>query len=129
VAVPGAALADELCLFHATSLRDAWTPHPMNPVVSDVRRARPAGRVIARDGMLIRPSQDSSRRYGYATVFNRITTLNDTEYAEEPIGRLEPGWMRGNRATHTFNADGRYEVVDAQRRSVRLLPGSAGRAF
>lgn len=123
VAVPGGPIADELFVYHAPSLADEWTPHPMNPVVSDVRRARPAGRVMRHDGMLIRPSQDASRRYGFATVFNRITSLSPTEYAEEPVGRLDPGWRRGNLATHTFNSDGTYEVVDAERRAVRLLSG------
>jgi hypothetical protein len=115
VAVPGGSAADELFLFYADSLLGEWTPHPLNPIVSDVRCARPAGRVFSQGGMLIRPGQDSSRRYGYATVFNHITTLTATQYAETPIHRLEPGWMRGNLATHTFNTDGEYEVVDALR--------------
>jgi hypothetical protein len=120
VAVPGGPIADELSLFLADSPLGEWVPHPMNPIVSDVRRARPAGRVIMRDGTLIRPSQDCSGRYGFATVFNHITRLSPTEYAETPIGRLEPGWMRGNLATHTFNAAGEYEVVDAHPRSLRF---------
>jgi methionyl-tRNA formyltransferase len=121
IAVPGAAIDDELFLFHADSPRGAWHSHPQNPVVSDVRRSRPAGRVFLLDGMLIRPSQDCSRRYGFATVFNRISKLSETEYEETPIGRLDPGWMRGNRATHTFNGDDGYEVLDAQRRTFKLL--------
>jgi hypothetical protein len=120
VAVPGASIADELFLFHADSLLGEWVPHAMNPIVSDVRRARPAGRVMLHDGTLIRPSQDCSRRYGFATVLNRITRLTTTEYEETPMGRLEPGWTRGNPATHTFNAEGEYEVVDAHCRAVRL---------
>jgi hypothetical protein len=121
LAVAGASLDDELCLFHARSPTDELLPHPLNPIVSDVRRARPAGGVFAHDGMLIRPSQDCSRRYGGVTVFNRITTLTPTDYAEEPIGRLGPGWLRGNLATHTFNADGSFQVVDAQRRELKVL--------
>jgi hypothetical protein len=119
VAVPGGPIADELFLFYADSPLGEWTSHPMNPIVSDVRCARPAGRVFSHDGVLIRPGQDCSRRYGYATVFNRITTLTASQYAETPIHRLEPGWMRGNLATHTFNTDGEYEVVDALRRRSR----------
>jgi hypothetical protein len=118
-AVPGGTIADELFLFYADSPLGEWTAHPMNPIVSDVRRARPAGRPFSHDGMLIRPAQDSSRRYGYATVFNRVTRLTTTQYAETPIRRLEPGWMRGNLATHTFNTDGEYQVLDALRRVAR----------
>ena len=54
----------------------------MNPIVSDVRRARPAGRVLSRDGELIRPSQDCSGRYGRAVAFNRIVRLTPTEFGE-----------------------------------------------
>lgn len=121
LAVPGASLRDELCLFQAESPGGALLPHPLNPVVSDVRRARPAGGVFVHDGMLIRPSQDCSQRYGGATVFNRITTLSQSEYAEEPIGRLGPSWLHGNVATHTFNGNAQYQVVDAERRELKLL--------
>ena len=44
--------------FHANQpLADEWIPHPMNPIVSDVRFARPAGHIFYKDGKLIRPSQ------------------------------------------------------------------------
>ena len=114
------AIADELFLFHSEDLIGPWTPHPMNPVVSDVRSARPGGHLFLRDGQLIRPSQDSAGRYGRAIVFNRIDRLTPTEYSETPIGRLAPGWACANVATHTFNADGAYEVIDAARPRLRL---------
>jgi hypothetical protein len=136
VAAPGAAIEDELCLFYADSLHEDWTPHPMNPIVSDVRRARPAGRVLSHDGQLIRPSQDCSERYGQAIAFNRIVRLTPTEYEEEPIGRLEPkslcnaAWTHTRAAlgTHTFNAEGEYEVIDVERTSLALLSWVRARA-
>ena len=127
IAVDGASEMDELCLFFADSLLTEWTPHPLNPVVSDVRRARPAGRVIARGDELFRPAQDCSVRYGGAVVFNRIDRLTMCEYSETPIARLEPSWLRGNLATHTFNSDGAYEVVDGQRPTIRPLDWTLGR--
>ena len=42
-----------------------------NPIVHDIRPARPAGRIFLQEGKLIRPRQNSSRRYGYALRFNR----------------------------------------------------------
>ena len=127
VAVPGASVADELCLFYSDSPVGEWTPHPMNPVVSDVRRARPGGRIFSHEGMLIRPAQDSSTRYGSATVLNRVTALTVNEYGEVPVHRIEPGWMRGNLATHTFNATSEYEVIDAVRRFRRRRPRTTRR--
>jgi hypothetical protein len=121
IAVPGGSTEEELFLFFADSLLGKWTPHPRNPIVSDVRRARPAGRIFVQGGELIRPSQDSSRRYGGAIVFNRITQLSTTGYAEQEIARLERGWRTGNLATHTYNRAGAYEVLDAQRRTLRAV--------
>ena len=118
---------DELYLFFADAPEGEWQPHPRNPVVSDVRRARPAGRVFARDGELIRPSQDCSIRYGGAVMFNRIVQLTPTDYAEVPAGRMGPGWLRGGLGTHTFNSDSEYEVVDGESQTFRPLSWAADR--
>jgi hypothetical protein len=115
VSVPGAPICDELSLFYAESLLGDWQPHPANPIVSDVRRARPAGRIIRCQGHLIRPGQDCSERYGGAVVFNRITRLTPSEYAEVPIGRLRPRRTWRTLGAHTFNAADGYEVVDYER--------------
>jgi hypothetical protein len=112
---PGTRLSDELSLFWSDSPFGAWTPHPKSPIVSDARSARPAGRVFEQDGSLIRPSQDCTPSYGRAVVFNRVEVLDDHDYRETPIGRIEPGWIPGNLGTHTYNCDGRYEIVDGRR--------------
>jgi len=52
--------SDELCLFFAEALKGPWTPHPNNPVLSDVRRSRPAGMLFYDEGRLIRPSEKTS---------------------------------------------------------------------
>jgi hypothetical protein len=115
IAVKGASTNDELFLFSSRSVEGQWEPHPSNPVVSDVRRARPAGRPF-RDasGALIRPSQDCSSFYGSAVVFNRIDELSMSGYRETPIGRLEPGWRRSNLGTHTYSASETWEAVDGR---------------
>jgi hypothetical protein len=106
---------DELFLFSAESPRGPWVPHPRNPVVSDARCARPAGRpFIDQSGALIRPSQDCSDSYGRAIVFNRVEVLSDTDYRETTIGRLEPGWRRANRGTHTYSRSEGWEAVDGR---------------
>ena len=65
----GAAINDELHLYFADSPFGPWNPHPKSPVVSDIRSARPAGRIFRHGTEIIRPSQDSSVRYGYALSF------------------------------------------------------------
>ena len=72
----GASSWDELCLFYSDSpISSTWHPHPLNPVVSDVRCARPAGNLFVQDIYLYRPSQNSSHRYGYGLNINRILDL------------------------------------------------------
>jgi hypothetical protein len=115
VAVEGASTNDELFLFSARSVRGPWEPHPRNPIVSDVRHARPAGRpFIDASGGLIRPSQDCSGFYGSAVVFNRIEELGETDYRETPVARLEPSWQRHNLGTHTYTRSERWEAVDGR---------------
>jgi hypothetical protein len=111
---------DELFVFSSDSLEGEWEPHPMNPVVSDVRCARPAGRIFRRDGHLIRPAQDCSRSYGWRLVFNRIEALSSTDYRERPIGAIEPAPDSGNFKTHSYDSDGTYEVLDGFRMRPRI---------
>ena len=110
---PGGSSLNALYLYSAPDLMsDDWRSHPRNPVVTDIRSARPGGRIFLHDGNLIRPSQDSSRRYGYALKFNRITTLSETDYAEVAEGGFTPAGSP-YLATHTFNQAGDMVVIDA----------------
>jgi hypothetical protein len=123
VAEPGASTFDELHLFLADSLEGNWSSHPKNPIVSDVRRARPAGALFVEGGKLIRPSQDCSLRYGAALVLNEVKTLSETDYWEAPFSRIEPGWHVGSICTHTYNRTDEFEVLDGMRlkRTFRLF--------
>jgi len=109
---PAKQIDQELHLFYAETPLGPWMPHVRNPVCTDVRQARPAGKLLTWEGKLIRPSQDCSVRYGYAVTWNLVETLTPTEYREHVIGRLEPNWLPGNRCTHTFARDGDLEVID-----------------
>ena len=116
VKAPSGSSLDALYLFHnADVFADAWTPHPRNPIVQDIRSARPAGRVFMQDGRLIRPSQDSAPRYGYGLKFNRITALSETAYSEVIDAAFTPSHSK-YLATHTFNQAGELTVLDAIQR-------------
>ncbi len=104
--------SDELCVFYADSFRGPWTPHPQNPVISDVRRARPAGRIFRDDNRLIRPSQDCGPAYGYALVFSEIEVLTRTTYREHVLSRLTPELIVGNTANHTYTRTANLETID-----------------
>lgn len=105
----------DLFLFVADSPLGPWRAHPANPLLSDVRRARPAGKLFAHEGRLIRPAQDCSVDYGYAVVFNEVVALDPQRYEERPLGRIEPDWLRGLRGCHTYNRGPGIEIVDGKR--------------
>jgi hypothetical protein len=106
---------DELHLFFADTPLGPWLPHPANPVVSDPRRARPAGRLFREGNRLLRPAQDCGVRYGRALVVHEVTTLTRAAYAETAVARLDPGGLAGANRLHTLNRDGWLTVVDGHR--------------
>jgi len=111
IAHDGGSIEDELHLYYSDDpLSREWKPHPLNPVVSDVRSARPAGRIFRRDGLLIRPSRDSSRGYGYALNFNSIINLTIHDYEEELVEYIEP-LKRDFLGVRTFNSSGDFVVM------------------
>jgi hypothetical protein len=112
VAEPGADSSDELHLYWSTTPLGPWTPHRANPIVSDVRSARPAGPIFPRDGMLYRPSQDCSLAYGHSVLVNRVDVLNEDEYRETTVQRVSPGWRKDILHVHTFGGTQRLRVVD-----------------
>jgi hypothetical protein len=116
---------DELHAFWADSVHGPWTAHPRNPVVTDVRSARGAGRPFLVGGDLVRPAQDCSVGYGARTVLNRIVRLTEDEYEERAVGEIVPRRSTGNRRTHTYCADGGLVVVDGMRRRLRSPLASA----
>jgi hypothetical protein len=120
MAAAGARMFDELHLFHAQSPLGPWQPVAGNPVRSDVRNARPAGRLFRRDGRWIRPAQDGSGRYGRAIHFRRVERLDLEGYAESEGGVLEPDWSRSAVGTHTWNAAGSLAAIDFIKRRRRF---------
>jgi hypothetical protein len=113
---------DSLHLFYADSpLSETWAPHPLNPVVADVRSARPAGRPFLRDGQLFRPSQDSMLRYGHSLRLNRVDRLTVNEYEETSVETLVPPQGTDIIATHTLNFSEKWTVIDIQTRRSRFF--------
>jgi hypothetical protein len=96
-----------LRLYSAPQLEGLWEEHPESPiVVNDARIARPAGRVTAFDGRLIRFAQDCSRQYGEQVWAFEITHLSRRRYSERPastkpvIGPGIKGHWRPERMHH-----------------------------
>lgn len=113
----GASTWDELFLYSSDNpLSDNWTPHPKNPIVSDVRSARPAGRLFVRNGRIYRPSQNCAGHYGYGFNICEIVTLTETDYQEVVVERVEPKWDKNIISTHTLNYEEGLTIIDGQLR-------------
>ena len=119
-ATPGASTYEELVLYYADTPFGPWHPHRRNPVVSDVRRARPAGRLFCHDGSWYRPAQDGSRSYGYAVDIRRITRIDLDRYEEVPMTRIDPTWDPRVAGVHTINHVPGLTVIDARVRRSKL---------
>ncbi len=114
----GASSWDELHLFFSDDpLSSNWTAHPLNPIISDARIARPAGPLFMFNGILYRPSQDSSKRYGYALNLNRVDVLTENDYAETCVEKILP--QSGYLATHTYSRAGEWVFMDGVTRSIK----------
>jgi hypothetical protein len=111
---------DELCLFSADRLSGDWRPHPKNPVKSDARCSRPAGRLVERDGKLYRPAQVCVPLYGSGLSINRVLKITPQEYVERQVERILPAPASGLLGLHTINQAGDLTVVDAFMRRRRL---------
>lgn len=88
-----------------------------NPVKTDLKSARSAGKVFEFNGDLIRPSQDCSTSYGEKLVFNKITELNPNNLCEEFFKQISVSDININdgktyNGIHTYNSLSNYEVVD-----------------
>jgi hypothetical protein len=112
--------ADELSLFYADELTGAWRPHRNNPVKSDVRGARPAGRLYRRGTDLYRPAQIGVPLYGSGVSINRVLRLTPESYAEQEVERVLPGYPRKLLGIHTVNRAGELCVIDGFTRRSRL---------
>ncbi|MCU0654127.1 MAG: hypothetical protein MUF64_02170 [Polyangiaceae bacterium] len=109
---------NELLLFFKDGplLDGAWTPHPLNPVVTDVRWARPAGQPFRDGDSWVRPAQNCSHRYGHGIQFRRIVRLSPEAYEEQPVTGISPSFQPGLLGVHTYNFAPSFTVMDGLRR-------------
>jgi hypothetical protein len=110
-----------LYVWHAPDLWGEWKPHPLNPVKTDIRSARPGGTPFEHSGQLYRPAQDCSRTGGGSIIVNRVKQLTTTEFEEEPVAVVAPypgsPYQKG---LHTLSAAGLFTLIDGKR--FRFIP-------
>jgi len=85
-----------------------------------VRSARPAGRLFWSKGVLYRPSQDSSLRYGYATTISKVENLSPSAYKETEVLKILPDWDNDIIGIHTLNLTDEMTLIDCLTKRKRL---------
>jgi hypothetical protein len=104
---------NELSLFYSDNpLSRDWHCHPLNPIISDIKTARSAGRIFKQNDILYRPSQCCNPYYGYGIKINEIISLTEKEYQEKEIAFIEPKWEKKLKGTHTFCYENRLTLID-----------------
>lgn len=106
----------QLNLFYADTLTGVWTPHPLNPIITSIVTARPAGSFINWGGKIIRPSQNSGTTYGGKITLNEIIELSETNYSEKKIEVISPEDFNNKSIVgiHTISSMGNSTLVDAK---------------
>jgi hypothetical protein len=119
-----------LRLFYSDDLHGPYQEHPKSPLIAhDGSRARPGGRIIEYNGMLVRYAQNSWPRYGKELWAYSIEILTRKNYREHRLGPrpvLGPGHDGWNRhGMHHCDAwqlsDGSWiAAVDGYYKSARI---------
>jgi hypothetical protein len=112
VAMADTMFSDELHAYYSETPLGPWKAHKKNPVKSDVRNSRPAGRLFTWKGELYRPAQDSSKHYGYAITINKVVLLTPDDFIEQEVAKVLPQWRKDLRGTHTLNRCEDLTVID-----------------
>jgi hypothetical protein len=119
----GNATQDELSIFHSDAITGPFVPHAANPVKSDSRSSRSAGRIIKHGDRLFRPAQDCDRHYGAGLVWFEITELTPTRFRERKVLAWNAHTDLGAIGLHSFDELDGLQAIDFQhaagRRSAR----------
>jgi len=111
-----------LHVFYFEDAERRWAPHPLNPVKSDIRSARPAGTPFVHAGILYRPGQDCSRVYGGAVIVNEVQVLTDKDYQEVEVSAVRPPRNSYyHEGVHTISGLDEYTLIDGATRKCKFV--------
>ncbi len=112
-----------LDLFYTQDLLNPdWKAHPQNPVCKGLLNQRMAGMPFYQNDKLIRPVQNSIKRYGAELELREITQLSPAQYNEQLIEKISPYWNELDDGCHTLNVENDFMVMDAIRLTPKTYP-------
>jgi hypothetical protein len=102
-----------LYVYFSENITKGWKEHPLNPVVSDVRSARGAGKIFSIKKELYRPGQNYSIHKEGSISISKIKKLTNLEYEEEIVKEILPiANSKFPDKIHTINSIGNTTVID-----------------
>ena len=102
-----------LNLFFSDGLKEKWTPHPLNPVKTNITSARCAGTIFTFKNILYRPSMDYSEKIEGKITLNKIIKLSETEFEEVFVKQITPPTESEFRdKIHTLSELGEITLID-----------------
>lgn len=117
-----------LYLYYADNFCGPYTAHVNNPVKTDISSSRPAGKPFLSDGVLYRPAQNCSLKYGGSIAINQVLTLTKDEFLEQTVTEIFPSTKWAYKSgIHTIAGNQRYTVVDAKK--LRFIPEATWARF
>tara|TARA_R110002096_G_scaffold83876_1_gene194134 strand:- start:6297 stop:7928 length:1632 start_codon:yes stop_codon:yes gene_type:complete len=112
---------EQLYLFFAEQIEGPYIAHTLNPVITDVRNARPAGTPFIKNGKLYRPAQNCLNTYGGSIRIQELIVLTETNYEEQTVNELFPN-LRSDYPSgiHTIASFGNYTLIDGKKHQFSL---------
>lgn len=106
----------KLYAWYADCPTGPWKAHPLNPLKTDPRSARPGGTPFIHEGTLYRPAQDCSQTYGGAISLCRVDELTTTSFRETVVKVMAPlPDSKYPDGMHTLSQVGDKTLVDGKR--------------
>ena len=112
--------SDCLFLYYSKNLLGPYQPHPNNPIVMDPKTARMGGRIISKEGRLIRFGQNNCFGYGNGLFINEINKLSSITYEESCIGEIRFSDTKG---PHTIDLKEDMVILDFYLEQFSILAG------
>ena len=112
--------SDCLFLYYSKNLLGPYKPHPDNPIVMDPKTARMGGRIISKEGRLMRFGQNNCFDYGNGLFVNEINRLSLTTYEESCIGEIRFSDTKG---PHTIDLRDDMAILDFYVEQFSVLAG------
>jgi hypothetical protein len=110
-----------LNLFYADDLLSEWIAHPCNPIKTDIRSARSAGKPFIYDENIYRPSMNYSEKTEGSVSLNMVTVLTKKKYSEKVIKEILPySESKFPDKIHHLFATKNYTLVDGCKETLVL---------